>query len=154
MFYGNGSEGTGSFGASETSHPSNVFNSFIPLQSSVDESCRTSHGNLFGEIISTPGFLKAAEGDYRLRGSSPLVNSGGAAEEWMGSGVLPEKGGVGDLGDGTWTADATATFTIRGVEYSVGANVAFNDVHPRLYGLPDMGCFEYFPESGLWIIFR
>lgn len=92
--------------------------------------------------VTDPRFKNASAGDYRLKRFSPLINAGGAAAEWMGTG---HRNGPYDMGDGT--------FTVSGVPgMSYGVSLSRNEPRPRLRNsLPDIGCFEYWTLSGMYM---
>ena len=106
-----------------------------------------------GNIVSSddPGFV-AYPTDLRLKRKSVLVDAGGAAEPWMGDGSRKSER---DMGDGTYTAEPSATITIASKDYEVGAKVVFGNAHPRLvHGTPDIGAGEYYCPPGLLLQIR
>ena len=106
-----------------------------------------------GNIVSSddPGFV-AYPTDLRLKRKSVLVDAGGAAEPWMGDGT---KKSMKDMGDGTYTAEPSATITVAGRDYEVGAKVVFGNAHPRLvHDIPDIGAGEYYCPPGLLLLVK
>ena len=98
-----------------------------------------------------PGFV-AYPSDLRIRRTSALVDAGGEARPWMGDGG---RRGPQDMGDGTYSAGPSATFSVAGVRYECGANVVFGNANPRLVnGVPDIGAAEYRAIPGLMLLMR
>ena len=90
-----------------------------------------------------PKFVDAGNGDFRLQASSPLVDAGGLAQDWMGSG---RRSGPRDMGDGTYTIGTSGKY---------GVTISRNNANPRLYGgVPDIGCCEFYMPPGLMLFFR
>ena len=132
--YKNGSEGLG--------YISDVTYSYLKTDKSGE-----------GNIVSSddPGFV-AYPTDLRLKRKSVLVDAGGAAEPWMGDGT---KKSMKDMGDGTYTAEPSATITVAGKDYEVGAKVVFCNAHPRLvHDIPDIGAGEYYCPPGMLLLVK
>ena len=98
-----------------------------------------------GNIIrdeSGLGLSDVLAGDLRPKAHS-ILRDAAVSLDWM-----PQ---ARDLGDGTWTlafADDVRKTSMR---------MSFNKVNARIFpegGLPDIGCFEYVPKSGLILLFR
>jgi len=128
----------------------NVSNTYV--YSSASALLPSGFGNHSTDDIADPKFVNAAVGDWRLRKDSPLLDLGGAAEEWMGAG---KRKGPQDMGDGTFSTKPAATISVLGKSYDVGVKLTRNSTRRRLYNnLPDPGCFEYAPVPGLMMMVR
>ena len=88
-------------------------------------------------------FMNVAAQDFRPCGkTSPLVDAGGAFEDWMGTGT---RRSCSDMGSGlTYVSDG-----------GFGINVQKTDPRPRRYGeASDIGAYEWYTALGFVIIAR
>lgn len=129
------------------SNPPFVFNSNCAGVTSVTY----SYSDLTDDIFTvTPenhnltdgalNFADEAKGDFRPLQGSCLIDAGGPKADWMGGRTRP------DLGDGTYSISQVGKY---------GVSVSCNNVHRRYFGAAsDIGCFEYWSQPGLMLLFR
>ena len=154
IFNNGNAAGTANMNAALVGGTNNVMYCYIPERSNLPADTETfSFHNLCDEDLPDgPGFVDAANGDYRLLRTSDLRGAGGAVQSWMGTGMRKS---VLDCGDGTWTEKPLKTIVVNGKSYPVGIDLVINGSHPRIYnGVVDIGCFQYYCPPGLLLLVR
>ena len=127
--------------------PNSVSNNFI--YGADGAYVTTANGNIID--VEEPGFVDAANGDYRIARKG-AVRDKGSLSDWMGDG---SRKSPRDLGKGFDVEEGVVTFTACGETHTVGCNLTKISAGPRLYGdAPDIGCSEYFCPPGLLLMVK
>ena len=127
--------------------PNSVSNNFI--YGADDAYVTTANGNIID--VEDPGFVDAANGDYRISRKG-AVRDKGSLSDWMGDG---SRKSPRSMGKGFDVEEDIVTFTACGETHSVGCNLTKVGAGPRLYGTaPDIGCCEYFAAPGLLLMVK
>lgn len=134
VVWGNGSTGKLNFKDNLSTLPGHVQYTYTTGNVSEDPAD--------GNIVSTddPGFVDAANGDYRPVSDKCALAGKVPYSDWMGDRKTK------DLGDGTYVIAAKGKY---------GVTVTRNKPVRRSYdNLADIGCFEFPRPSGLMLLFR